>query len=113
MDKASFDSLNKLFVISTSKRNHETLLIDLNFLIVVWDSQPYVISVIPHFAPKVLVPNKYHVLKRFLFLRESSGDRHEGKARPAQKREKTPEKDVETGSRHRLSDHQLYCSLPY
>ena len=38
VDKTFFDQLNKLFVISTSERDHETLLIDQNLLSLVKDS---------------------------------------------------------------------------
>ena len=41
VDKTSFDRLNKLFMISTSKRNHETLLIEQNLLKLVRDFKSY------------------------------------------------------------------------
>ena len=63
VEKASFDQLNKLFVISTSERHYQTLLTDQNLLSVVQKPQPYIIPIFPRLAPKVLVPNEHHVLK--------------------------------------------------
>ena len=70
MDKTFFDRLNKLFVISVSERNHETLMIDQNLQAVVRDSQPYVIPTFPCFEPRVLVPDEHHVLKDLPFTRK-------------------------------------------
>ena len=72
MDKTFFDRLNKLFVISVSERNHETLMIDQNLQAVVRDSQPYVIPTFPCFEPRVLVPDEHHVLKDLPFYEEAS-----------------------------------------
>ena len=71
VEKASFDLLNKLFVISANERHHPTLLTDQNLLVVVQDSQSYIISILPRFAPRVLVPNKHHVLKDLPFYEEA------------------------------------------
>nr|CAN68572.1 hypothetical protein VITISV_023885 [Vitis vinifera] len=54
VDKISFDSLNKLFVIFASERNHETLLIDQNLLALVRDSESYIVPTLPRFAFRVL-----------------------------------------------------------
>lgn len=64
MEKASFDLLNKLFVISVGQWNHETLLTD-------QDSQPYIVPILPCFAPRVLVPDEHHVLKDLPFKEET------------------------------------------
>ncbi|KAL6349755.1 hypothetical protein AAG906_001642 [Vitis piasezkii] len=58
--KASFDQLNKLFVISASERDYQTLLTDQNLLAMVWELQSYVLSILPRLAPKVLVPDEHH-----------------------------------------------------
>lgn len=65
--KACFDRLNKLFVISTSERNYQTLLTNRNLLVVVREPQPYVLPIIPHSLLKVLVLREHHVLKDLLF----------------------------------------------
>ena len=67
MEKTSFDRLNKLFVISAGKRNHQTLITDRNLLAVVREPQSYVFHIIPHLLPKVLVPGAHHVLKDLPF----------------------------------------------
>lgn len=70
MEKAYFDRFNKLFVISTSQRHHHTLLTDRNLLAVAWESQPYVLPILPRLVPKFLVPDKHHVLKDLPFYEE-------------------------------------------
>ena len=72
MDKTFFDRLNKLFVISISERNHETLMIDQNLQAVVRDSQLYAIPILPCFEPRVLVPGEHHVLKDLSFYEKAS-----------------------------------------
>ena len=69
--KASFDWLNKLFVISTNERHHKTLLTDRNLVVIVWESHPYILSILPHFVPKMLVPDEHHVLKDLSFYKEA------------------------------------------
>ena len=71
MDKTSFDRLNKLFVISASERNHETLLTDQNLQAVVQDSESYVVPTLPHFVPRVLVSSEHYVLKDLSFNAEA------------------------------------------
>ena len=46
VEKASFDRFNKLFVIFVSERNYQTLLTDRNLLVVVRESQSYVLPII-------------------------------------------------------------------
>lgn len=70
VEKASFDRLNKLFVISVGERNHETLLADQNLQTLVKDSHLYIVPTLPHFAPRVLVPDEHHVLKNLPFYEE-------------------------------------------
>lgn len=69
VEKASFDRLNKLFVISASERNYQTLLMDRNLLAVVQEPKSYVLPIIPRSLPKVLVPEKHHVLKDLSFYK--------------------------------------------
>lgn len=71
VDKASFDRLNKLFVISVGEQDHETLLIDQNLLTLCWDSESYVIPTLPCFVPRVLVPEEHFVLKNLPFYKEA------------------------------------------
>ena len=71
VEKTFFDWLNKLFVISSSERHHQTLLADRNLLAVVRESQSYVIPILSRLAPKVLVPGKHHILKDLLFYEEA------------------------------------------
>ena len=71
VEKTSFDWLNKLFMISASERNHETLLTKQNLQAVVRDSQSFVIPTLPCFAPRVLVFDEHHVLKDLLFYKEA------------------------------------------
>lgn len=70
-NKASFDQLNKLFVIFASERDYQTLLTDQNLLVVVWELQSYVLSILPRLAPKVLVPDEHHVLKDLPFYKKA------------------------------------------
>lgn len=69
VEKALFDPLNKLVVISISKRNYQTLLTDRNLLVVVWEPQPYVFPILPRLVPKVLVPGEHRVLKDLHFYK--------------------------------------------
>ena len=71
VDKTSFNRLNKLFMISTSERDHETLLTNQNLLSLVRDSQPYTVPSLPRLAPTVLVPNEHYVVKDFFFYEEA------------------------------------------
>lgn len=67
VEKASFDQLNKLFVISASKWYYQTLLTDWSLLAVVLELQSYVLPILPRLASKVLVPSKHHILKDIPF----------------------------------------------
>lgn len=71
VEKASFDRLNKLFVIFASERHHQTLLTDQNLIVVVWKTQLYVLPIFPYLAPKVLVSGEHHVLKDLSFYEEA------------------------------------------
>ena len=46
VEKASFDHLNKLFVISISEINYQTLLTNRNMLAIVRDPQSYILPII-------------------------------------------------------------------
>lgn len=71
VDKISFDSLNKLFVISAGERNHETLLTDQNLLALVWDSESYIVPTLSRFALRMLVPDEHFVLNDLPFYAEA------------------------------------------
>lgn len=82
MENASFNRLNKLFVISTDEMNHQTLLTDRNLLVVVREPQSYVLPIISRSLPKVLVPVEHHVLKDLPFYEVA----HEAEAKACQDR---------------------------
>lgn len=65
--KASFDRLNRLFEITTGERNYQTLLSSRNFLVVVWETQPYVFNILPRRLPRVVVVEEHFVLKDLHF----------------------------------------------
>lgn len=67
MEKGFFDCLDKLFVISTSEQNHQTILTNQNLLAVVREPQSYVVPIIPHPTPKILVLGEHHMLKDLHF----------------------------------------------
>lgn len=67
--KASFDCLNKFFIILVDEKNHQTLLTDWNLLVVVSKLQPYVVPIIPCSLPKVMVPREHHMLKDLSFYK--------------------------------------------
>lgn len=71
VEKASFIHLNKLFKITTSKRNYQTLLYARNLLVVVREPQPYVLNILPRRLPKVLVPDEPLVLRDLPFYKEA------------------------------------------
>ncbi|XP_034686782.1 uncharacterized protein LOC117915339 isoform X1 [Vitis riparia] len=70
VEKAFFDWLNKLFVISASEWHYQTMLTDRNLLAVVQESQSYVLPILPRLTPKVLVPGEHHILKDLPFYEE-------------------------------------------
>ncbi|RVW23205.1 hypothetical protein CK203_099542 [Vitis vinifera] len=70
VEKASFDRLNKLFVIFSSEWHHQTLLIDWNLLVVVRESQLYILPILPCLAPKVLELDEHHTLNDLPFYEE-------------------------------------------
>lgn len=73
VEKASFDRLNKLFMIASKEQNHQTLLTARNLLAVIQEPRPYVHSIIPRRLPKVVVLGEYHVLKDLPFYEEAHG----------------------------------------
>ncbi|KAL6339489.1 hypothetical protein AAG906_033028 [Vitis piasezkii] len=64
VEKASYDCLNKLFMISANERNYQIILTNRNLLAVVREPRLYIL---PHPFPKVLVPGEHHVLKDLPF----------------------------------------------
>lgn len=71
VEKASFDRLNKLFVITSNERNHQTLLSAWNLLEVIREPQPYVLPIIPRRLSKVVEPGEHYVLKDLPFYEEA------------------------------------------
>ena len=63
VEKASFARLNKLFEITTAERHYETLLTARNLLVVVRESQAYIINILPRKLPKKVVSGEHYVLK--------------------------------------------------
>ena len=63
MEKTSFACLNKLFEIDAKERHYATLLTARNLMAVVWESQEYVVNILPRKLPKEVVPGEYYVLK--------------------------------------------------
>lgn len=72
MKKASFICLNKLFEITTNKRNHQTFLTTWNLfaVVVIQEPQPYVLLIILRQVPRVVVPGEHFVLKDLPFYEE-------------------------------------------
>lgn len=60
VEKVLFDCLNKLFVITSDKRNHQTLVSARNLLAIICEPQPYVLLIIPRKLLKVLVSMRKH-----------------------------------------------------
>lgn len=73
VEKASFDRLNKLFMIASKEQNHQTLLTARNLFAVIQEPRPYVLPIIPRRLPKVVVLGEYHVLKDLPFYEEAHG----------------------------------------
>lgn len=69
LEKASFDRLNKLFVISINEQNYQILLTYRNLLVVVQEPRPYILPILSCAAPKVLVPSEHHVLNDLPFYK--------------------------------------------
>lgn len=80
VEKASFDHLNKLFVITSNEKNHQTLLFVRNLLVIIQEPQPYILPIILRWLPKVVVPGEHHVLKDLPFYEEA----HEANAKACQ-----------------------------
>lgn len=107
VEKASFDHLNKVFEITTNKRNHQIFLTDWNLLVVVREPKLYVLPILPHPVLKVLVSSKHHVLKDFLQGRACMGCK--GMPRSARlEREKVSGRDVNASSKWEPYNFQLH-----
>ena len=70
VEKASFIRLNKLFKITASEINHQTLLSAQNLLAVIGVPQPYVLNIIHRWLPKEVVPGEHFVLRDLPFYEE-------------------------------------------
>ncbi|RVW19168.1 hypothetical protein CK203_093893 [Vitis vinifera] len=88
VDKASFDRLNKLYVIFSNERNHETLLTKQNLLKLVQHSESYTVPSLPRFAAKVLVPGEHYVVKDLPFYEEARAEDSKTKDDQLAQREK-------------------------
>lgn len=92
VEKASFDLLNKLYVISSLEQDHQTLLLAQNLLAVVQEPQSYVLPIIPKRLPKIVIPREHHVLKDLPFYEETrKADAKAGQQRLDQREEKRQE----------------------
>ena len=63
VEKASFACLNKLFEIDAKERHYETLLTARNLMVVVRESQEYVVNILPRKMPKEVVLGEHYILK--------------------------------------------------
>lgn len=88
VEKAFFDQLNKLFVISANKWHYQTLLTYRNLLAMVQESQLYVFPILPHLIPKVLVPGEHHILKDLPFYEEGQATNAKARQDRLDQREK-------------------------
>ena len=88
VDKASFDRLNKLYVIFANERNHETLLTKQNLLKLVQDFESYTVPSLPRFAAKVLVPSEHYVVKDLPFYEKARAEDSKTKDDQLAQREK-------------------------
>ena len=70
VEKASFAQLNKFFEIDAAERRYETLLTTRNLLVVVRESQVYIINILPRKLPKKVVSGVHYVLKDLPFYKE-------------------------------------------
>ena len=94
VEKASFDRLNKLFVISSLEWNHQTLLSAQNLLAVIREPQPYVLPIIPRWLLKIVVPGKHHVLKDLPLYEKA----HEADAKARQERLEQRDEKMQEGT---------------
>lgn len=67
VEKASFNRLNRLFKITVSERNYQTLFSSRNLLAVVRKTQSYTLNILPRQLPKVVVFGEHFVLKDLPF----------------------------------------------
>ena len=70
VEKTSFACLNKLFEIDAGERHYETLLTTQNLMVVVRESQEYIINILPRRLPKKVVPGEHYILKDLYFYKE-------------------------------------------
>lgn len=71
VEKVSFNHLNKLFVITSNEKNHQTLLFVRNLLTIIQEPQPYILPIILRWLPKIVVPEEHHILKDLPFYEEA------------------------------------------
>ena len=94
VEKASYDRLNKLFVISANERYYQTLLTDRNLLVVVREPRLYILPILPRLLPKVLVPGEHHVLKDLPFYEVAHVVDPKARQDQLDQREKKREKEM-------------------
>ena len=63
VEKVSFACLNKLFEIDATERCYKTLLTARNLMVVVRESQEYVVNILPRKMPKEVVPGEHYTVK--------------------------------------------------
>lgn len=106
VDKASFARLNKLFEITASERNHQTLFSARNLLAVIQEPQPYIIPIIPRRLPRVVVPGEHFVLKDLPFYEEA----READAKARQEHLDQREEKKQDGKLRRASGEKGWAS---
>ncbi|RVW16116.1 hypothetical protein CK203_074336 [Vitis vinifera] len=71
VEKASFACLNKLFEIDAKERHYKTLLSARNLMAVVWESQEYIVNILPRKMPKKVVLGEHYTVKDLPIYQES------------------------------------------
>lgn len=71
VEKASFVRLNKLFEITSSEKNYQTLLYSQNLFAIIREPQSYVLPIIPRRLLKVVVSGEHYILKNLPFYEEA------------------------------------------
>ena len=70
VEKASFACLNKLFEIDAKERHCKTLLSARNLMVVVQESQEYIVNIFPRKMPNEVVPGEHYTVKDLSIYQE-------------------------------------------
>lgn len=108
VEKASFNRLNRLFEITANERNFQTLLSTRNLLVVVRESHPYILNIIPRWLPKKVVVGEHFVLKDLHFYVEA----READAQARQERLNQREEMRQEGTLQRAPSEKHPASFP-